>query len=80
MTVWYAWRCPTSPRPAIVWYVWSYPMSGSVVCLVLSYAGLCATAGVGLLRISPNHINVRLKYECVVHTAAYSADTAIFPG
>jgi hypothetical protein len=73
MIVWYVWCCPTSPRPAVLWYARSYPMSGSVVCLVLSYAGLCATAGVGLLRISPNHINVSLKCECVVHTAPYSA-------
>jgi hypothetical protein len=68
-----------------LWYVWSYPMSGSMVCLVYpaspstmdqwyvwSYP-MPPPAGVGLLRISPNHINARLKCECVVHTAAYSA-------
>jgi hypothetical protein len=78
MDLWYVRSCRMSSRPMILIYVWLYPTSPRPA--ILRYARsypMPPPAGVGLLRISPNHIIDRLKCECVVHTAAYSADTAL---
>jgi hypothetical protein len=48
-----------------LWYVWSYPMSGYVVCLVLSYAWIYGMCGPSLCLVSGSMV-------CVVYPASPS--------
>jgi hypothetical protein len=48
-----------------LWYVWSYPMPGSVVCLVLSYAWIYGMCGPSLCLVSGSMVCLVLSYAWI---------------